>query len=155
MKISNPHAKTSRKLHKNAYEYHETLKNSKYQQKILNVEQSSFCPLIFRCTGGARPTATRTMQRLAEKLSEKRQSYPESKNYIRTKKSFALLKSSILCIRVSRSLRKVQFIDNSISAIVDEGCLRLIIIIFIIIIIITIIIITIIIIIIITKDLRI
>ena len=91
MKIFNPHARTSRKLHKDAYKYHETLKNSKYQQRILNVEQSSFCPLIFGCTGGAAPTATRTMQRLAEKLCEKRQSYPESINYIRTKISFALL----------------------------------------------------------------
>ena len=71
VKIFNAHAKTSRKLHKDAYKYQETLKNSKYQQRILNVEQSSFCPLIFGCTGGAAPTATRTMQRLAEELSEK------------------------------------------------------------------------------------
>ena len=125
VKICNPHAKTSRKLHKNAYKYHETLKNSKYQQRILNVEQSSFCPLIFGGTGGAAPTATRTIQRLAEKLSEKRQeSYAESINYIRTKISFALLRSSILCIRGCRSLRKVQFIDNSISTTVEEGRLR-------------------------------
>ena len=125
VKIFNPHAKTSRKLHKDIYKYHETLKNSKYQQRFLNLEQSSFCPLIFGCTGGAAPTATRTMQRLAEKLSEKRQeSYPESINYIRTKISFALLRSSILCIRGCRSLCKVQFIDNSISAIVEEGRLR-------------------------------
>ena len=53
------------------YKCHETLKNSKYQQRNLNVEQSSFCPLIFGSTGGAAPTATRLMQRLAEKLSEK------------------------------------------------------------------------------------
>ena len=125
VKIFNPHAKTSRKLHKDAYKYREKLKNSKYQQRILNVEQSSFCPLIFGCTGGAAKTATRTMQRFSEKLSEKRQeSYPESINYIRTKISFALLRSSILCIRGCRSLRKVQFIDNSISAIVEEGRLR-------------------------------
>ena len=95
------HAKTSRKLHNDAYKYHETLRNYKHQQRILKIEQSSFRPLIFGCTGGAAPTATRTMQRLAEKLSEKRQeSYPESINYIRTKKSFALVRSSILCIRV-------------------------------------------------------
>ena len=100
VKFFNPHAKTLRKLHKDAYKCHETLKNSKYQQRILNVEQISFCPLIFGCTGGAAPTATRTMQRLAGKLSEKRQeSYRESINYIRTKISFALLRSSILCIR--------------------------------------------------------
>ena len=38
VKIFNPHAKSSRKLHKDAYKYHETLKNSKYRQRILNVE---------------------------------------------------------------------------------------------------------------------
>ena len=42
VKIFNAHAKTLRKLHKDAYKYHETLKNSKYQQRVSNVEQSSF-----------------------------------------------------------------------------------------------------------------
>ena len=125
VKIFNPHAKTLQKLHKDAYKYHETQKNSKYQQRILNVEQSTFCLLIFGCTGGAAPTATRTMHRLAEKLSEKRQErYPEPINYIRTKITFALPRSFILCIRGFRSLRKVQFIDNSISAVVEEGQVR-------------------------------
>ena len=32
VKIFNPHAKTSRRLLKDAYKYHESLKNSKYQQ---------------------------------------------------------------------------------------------------------------------------
>ena len=125
VKIFNSQAKTLRKLHKDAYKYHQTLKNSKYQQRILNVEQSSFCPLLFGCTCDAAPTETPTMQRLAEKLSEERQeSYPETINYLRTKISFALLRSSIVCISVCRSLRKVELIDISISAIVKEGRLR-------------------------------
>ena len=116
LKIFNLHAKTSRKLHKNAYKYHETLKNSKYLQRIFNVEQSSFCPLFFGCTVGAAPSATRTMQRLAEKQSEKRQeSYPESINYIRTKISFALLRISILCIRGCRSLLNLMLIYDFIA----------------------------------------
>ena len=69
----NTHAEISRKLRKDANKYPETLENSKYSQKILNVEQSCVCPLNFRCTGGAALIATRTIQRLAEKLSEKRQ----------------------------------------------------------------------------------
>ena len=73
VKVFNPHAKTSRRLLKDAYKYHESLKNSKYhQQRVLQVEQSSFCPLIFGCTGGAAPAATGTMQRIAEKFNEKR-----------------------------------------------------------------------------------
>ena len=42
VKIFNPHAETLRKLHKDAYKYHETLKNSKYQQRVSNVEQKCF-----------------------------------------------------------------------------------------------------------------
>ena len=38
VKFFNPQAKTSRKLNKDAYKYHETLKNSKYEQRILNVD---------------------------------------------------------------------------------------------------------------------
>ena len=41
VKNFNPHARTSRKLHKDAYKYHEMLNNFKYQQGISNVEQSS------------------------------------------------------------------------------------------------------------------
>ena len=44
VKNFNPHAETSRKLLKEAYKYHKTLNYSKCQQRILNVEQSSFCP---------------------------------------------------------------------------------------------------------------
>ena len=110
--IFNPHAKTTQRLHKDAYKYHETLRNSKYQQSILNVEQSRFFPLICGCTGGAAPTTTRTRQRSAEKLSEKRQeSYPESINYI-IKISFALLRSSLLRLSGCRWLRKVHIIDT-------------------------------------------
>ena len=48
------------------------VKTLKYQQRILDVEHSSFVPLIFACTGGAAPGSTKTVQKLAEKLSEKR-----------------------------------------------------------------------------------
>ena len=66
------------------------------------------------------------MQRLAEELSEKKkqESYPESINYIKTKISFALLRSSILCMRWCRSLRKVQFIDNSINSVRRDVILK-------------------------------
>ena len=72
VKVFNPHTKTSRRLLKDAYKNHKPLKNSNYQQRALQVEQNSFCPLIFGCTGGAAPAAIRTMQRIAEKLCEKR-----------------------------------------------------------------------------------
>ena len=118
VKVFNPHAKTSRK-------YHESLKNSKYQQRVLQVEQSSFSPLIVGCTGGAATAAIRIMQLIADKISEKKhENYAETKNYKRTKINFALLRSAILRIRGCKSLRKTQFLDNFISAVVEEGPLK-------------------------------
>ena len=78
VKVFQANSKTSRTLLKDAYKYHESLENSKYQQGVLQVAQSSFCPLICGCTGGTALAATRTMQRIAKKTSEKRhESYSE------------------------------------------------------------------------------
>ena len=105
--------------------HRESLKNSKYQQIVPQVEQSRFCPLIFGGTSGVATAATRTMQRIDGKFSEKRHgSYAETINFIRTKLSFALLRSAILCTRLCRSLRKTQYIDNPTSAAVEEGRLK-------------------------------
>ena len=55
VKVFNPHAKTSPRLLRDAYRYHESLKNSKYKKRILQFEQRSFCPLIFEYTDDAAP----------------------------------------------------------------------------------------------------
>ena len=73
VKISNPLAKSCPKELKEAYKNHETLKKLKYEQRILDVENSSFNPLVFACSGGAGPSASKVMSRLALKISEKGQ----------------------------------------------------------------------------------
>ena len=61
VKIFNPHAKSCPKTIKDAYNYHESIKKLKYEQRITKIEQSSFMPLIFSSTGGAGPKATKTI----------------------------------------------------------------------------------------------
>ena len=122
VKIFNPNAKSCPKTISDAYKYHESVKTLKYQQRILDVEHSSSVPLIFACTRGAAPDSTKTVQKLAEKLSEKRnESYSDTINYIRTKISFALLRSAILCFRGCKKLKNTSNIDNSICAVIEEG----------------------------------
>ena len=122
VKVFNPHATSCPKTIKDAYKYHESLKKLKYEQRILEVENSTFNPLIFACTGGAGPSASKVMSRLALKISEKGyDSYSDAIGYIRTKISFALLRSSILCIRGCRALRRNIETDSSITAVVKEG----------------------------------
>ena len=127
VKIFNPHAKSCPRTIKEAYKRHKAQKLLKYEQRIVEVKNSSFNPRVFATTGGAAPTASKVMSRLAFKLSEKSEdTYAEVMDYIRTKVSFALLKSSVLCLRGCRSLkRQPEIVDSAIGAIVQEGRLSL------------------------------
>ena len=99
-----------------------SVKTLKYQQRIVDVEHSSFVPLIFACTRRAARGSTKTVQKLAEKLTGKRnESYSDTINFIRTKISFALLRSAILCLRGCKNLKNTSNIDNSICDIIEEG----------------------------------
>ena len=87
------------------------------------MEHSTFNPLIFACTGGAGPSASKVMSRFALKLSEKGyDSYSDAISFIRTKISFALLRSSVLCLSGCRALkRQIDHVESSIAATVQEG----------------------------------
>ena len=68
VKIFNPHAKTCPKDISEAYKMHEQMKKLKYEQRIREVEKASFNPLVFSCTGGAGPSASKVIKRIAGKL---------------------------------------------------------------------------------------
>ena len=114
--------KTCPKDINDTYKMHEQMKKLKYEQRIREVEKASFNPLVFSCTGGAGPSASKVIKRIAGKLSDKKEdSYSDIITYIRTKISFALLRSSILCLRGSRSLRRREAVEASIGTVVEEG----------------------------------
>ena len=115
----NPDAKFCTRTITEAYKLHEAQKRLKYDQRIVEVENSFFNPLVFATIGGAAPTASKIMSRLAFQLSEKSEdTYAEVMGYISTKVIFALLKSSVLCLRGCRSLkRQPETVDSAIGAI--------------------------------------
>ena len=122
VKIFNPFDKSCPKNIEDAYSYHENIKKLKYEPRVINVEKGTFSPLIFSCTGGAGPSATRVIQQVARKLSLKNDdSYANIITFIRTKISFALLRSSVLCLRGSRSLRRPQSVEATMGSVVEEG----------------------------------
>ena len=55
------------------YKRHETEKKKMYEERILNVEHSTFTPLIFSVTGGMSRECTLFFKRLASMLAEKRE----------------------------------------------------------------------------------
>jgi len=90
-----------------SYITNEKEKKRKYNERVLQVEHGTFTPLVFSLYGGSSREASIFVSKLAETLSIKRNSSKSVViNWIRTKVSFALLKSCLLCLRGSRSLRR-------------------------------------------------
>ena len=110
----NPYAKSCPRTIKDAYKLYEAQKLLNYEQRIVEVENSSSNPLVFVTTGGAAPTASEARSRLEFKLSEKSEdTHAELRGYIRTEVSFALVKKSVLCLGGCRSLKQQSEINDS------------------------------------------
>ena len=78
-----------------------------HQDPWLEIEHGSFTPLVFSCFGGMSRECSYFYKRLSEKLAEKRNlSVSEAMCFVRTRVSFSLVKSLVLCIRGSGSVRK-------------------------------------------------
>ena len=89
------------------YRQHEREKKAKYARRVTEVEHGCFTPVVLSTSGGMAPEATTFFRRLASLVSEKRAaSYSTTLNWIRCCLSFSLLRSSLLCIRGSRSTQK-------------------------------------------------
>jgi len=87
------------------YQQHEE-KKDKYNQRVIDIEKSSFNPFVFTTTEGMAPECNRVNKRLAEKIAEKRRElYASVITYIRTKLRFVLLRSTLAAIRGFRSKR--------------------------------------------------
>ena len=84
---------------------------------FVEIEHGTFTPLVFSCYGGMGRECSYFYKRLAEKLAEKRNiSCSEAVCFIRTKINFSLIKSLVLCIRGSRTVRNddVSIADTDI-----------------------------------------
>ena len=74
VKIFNTHAKSCPKTIKDAYKYHEGIKQNKYEKRIRETEHihSSFNGLVLTSSGGAGPSASSVMNEFTTNISEKR-----------------------------------------------------------------------------------
>ena len=99
------------------YAHHEKKKRRNYQQRVLEIERASFTPLVFSASGGMAKAAQVCYKRLAGLLAEKRKEpYSKIMGWMRTKLSFCLLRSAILCVRGSR--QKVVFQSSDPAGVV-------------------------------------
>ena len=105
------------------YRQNENEKKNLYNERIINVEKSSFTPLVFSTSGGMAPECLKLNKRIAELLAHKRnEQYSVVMSFIRTRLRFALLKSTLISIRgyrgkqtmksKSRNIFQIQKISN-------------------------------------------
>ena len=106
------------------YRSNEQLKKRSYNQRILEVENATFTPLVFFCFGGQGFECKRFFQKVNEKLADKRDISPcVCMTYIKAKLSFILLRSALLCLRGSKSLKKKStepLKDTDINVAIEE-----------------------------------
>ena len=89
------------------YKLHENDKKRLYSSRVLEVERCTFTPLVFTTTGGMSDECQRYHSHFVELLAVKKQeSYASTIAWIRTRVSFAILRSALVCLRGSRSRRR-------------------------------------------------
>ena len=105
VQVFNPHAPSNCQSNVLAcYRKHEKEKKRAYEQRICEIEHSSFTPLVMASTGSLGATASLTYKCLATLLAVKRnQTYNTTLSWLRCSLSFSLLRSSIHAIRGARS----------------------------------------------------
>ena len=103
--VFNPHAPSNRYTSiSNCYRRHEATKKRAYEQRIREVEHSSFTPLVFSASGGMGQQGSTFYRRLAALIAEKwNESYSSTLSWIRCLLSLCLLRSAIQCIGGARS----------------------------------------------------
>ena len=97
---------------KQIYRNHENEKKRAYADRVLQVEQGTFTPLVFTSTGGMGEECKRYHSRLAELIAAKKgEDYATTVSWIRSKVSFAILRSALICLRGSRTVKRNRNID--------------------------------------------
>ena len=93
---------------------HEESKKREYNERVMQIEQGTFTPLIFTTTGSMGPECLQYHKSLADKIASKTgERYAYIMNFIRCKLSFMCIKSSLLCLRGSRTAQRTQVESGS------------------------------------------
>ena len=114
VRVCHPNAVSYRDLEpQQIYRIHENEKKRLYSKRVLDIEHGTFTPLVFTTTGrmgkGCLMYHSRLVQLIAIKKGEQ---YAKTISWIRTRTSFALLRSPLVCLRGSRTRRVLCDIKN-------------------------------------------
>ena len=110
IKVVSPYARSYvRMTSASLFRMAENAKIREYAERIRNIEHADFNPLVFTTAGGMAPQCHLVVKRLAATLSE-RKGIARSVvcGWLRCRLSFALLRTTLLCVRGSRARRQAD-----------------------------------------------
>ena len=91
------------------YREQERSKKAAYNSRVIQVEKSTFTPMVFSTFGGMGNECHRALQRAAGKMADKRKErYADVMGHISTKIRMCLLRSILLSVRGSRGTSKTS-----------------------------------------------
>ena len=86
-----------------AYRANENEKKRMYNNRIMSIEHGTFTPLVFCASGGMAPECRSFYKQLSSLISiHRKETYSVVAAWVKTKLSFALIRSAVLCIRGTR-----------------------------------------------------
>ena len=108
IRVCYPNADSYRDLDlKQIYQQYENDMKRLYTQRVMDVEQGTCTPLVFTTTGSMGEECRRYHDRLAELIAAKKgENYATTVSLMRSKVSFAILRSTLHCLRGSRTVRR-------------------------------------------------
>ena len=118
VRVCHPNADSYRDLTpKKMYKKHEHERKRQYAERVMEIEQGTFTPLVFTTTGGVADECVVYHSTLAELIENKKgESYSNAISWIRAKVSFAIVRSAILSLRGSRPRRRqLEFVDSDLQ----------------------------------------
>jgi hypothetical protein len=112
IRVISPYARSYlSKSHKQIFHEAEQSKIREYKARINQVENADFNPLVFTTAGGFAPQSQIFLKRITEKLSCIKDLHPSvTAGWLRCRFSFALLRTTLICLRGTR--RKKKFLST-------------------------------------------
>ena len=109
---------------RSAFNIHECGKKREYEQRLLEVEHVSFTLLVFSSTGGMGSETSTFYKHLASLIANKTEKkYSSVMELLRCRISFSLIRSSVLCIRESKSAKHRPLKCYDMDLVNSEACL--------------------------------
>ncbi len=108
IRVFHPNAPSyQKKPLKSLYREHERIKKAAYNSRVIQVEKSSFTPMVFSTFGGMGEECHKALRRAAGKIADRRkEKYSDVMGHLSTKIRMCLLRTVLLSVRGSRRTSK-------------------------------------------------